>query len=119
MWLTRWEELKEKGFLIFESKYWSRTGRVLNTEVTVNYLRYEGSEYGCAIMRDIEPRKRADVALRASEERYRALYEDTPTMYFTLATDGRVLLRQPFRGRAARISGGGINRALRAGPFSR
>ncbi|THI90319.1 MAG: PAS domain S-box protein [Nitrospira sp. CG24A] len=91
VWLIRWEELKEKGFLIFESKYWSRTGRVLNTEVTVNYLRYEGSEYGCAIMRDIEPRKRADVALRASEERYRALYEDTPTMYFTLATDGRVL----------------------------
>jgi len=90
VWLTHWEELKEKGSLIFESKYWSRTGRVLNTEVTVNYLRYEGSEYGCAIMRDIEPRKQADVALRASEERYRALYDDTPTMYFTLAMDGTV-----------------------------
>ena len=90
VWLTHWEELKEKGSLIFESKYWSRTGRVLNTAVTVNYLRYEGREYGCAIMRDIEPRKRADVALRASEERYRALYDDTPTMYFTLAMDGTV-----------------------------
>jgi PAS domain S-box-containing protein len=35
-------------------------------------------------------RKQATAALRASEERYHALYDDTPTMYFTLATDGTV-----------------------------
>ncbi|MDO8357842.1 MAG: PAS domain S-box protein [Nitrospirota bacterium] len=89
-WSAHWEELKRKGSLTFESKHWSRTGRVLDTEVTVNYLQYDGREYNCAIMRDIGERKRADEALRTSEERYRALYDETPTMYFTLATDGTV-----------------------------
>jgi PAS domain S-box-containing protein len=90
VWPAHWEELKEKGSLTFESKYWSRTGRVLDMEVTVNYLQYEGKEYNCTIMRDIGERKRAQAALRASEERYRSLYDETPTMYFTLAVDGTV-----------------------------
>ncbi|MEK6640757.1 MAG: PAS domain S-box protein [Nitrospirota bacterium] len=90
LWPTQWDELKEKGSLTFETKYWSRTGRVLDMEVTVNYLQYEGTEYNCAIMRDIGERKRTQTELRASEERYRSLYDETPTMYFTLATDGTV-----------------------------
>ena len=90
LWRAHWEELKQKGSMTFSSKHWSRTGRVLDTEVTVNYLQYEGKEYNCAIMRDIGERTRAEAALRASEERYRALYDETPTMYFTLATDGTV-----------------------------
>jgi PAS domain S-box-containing protein len=90
LWLTQWDELKEKRSLTFETKYWSRTGRVLDMEVTVNYLQYEGTEYNCAIMRDIGERKRAQAALCLSEERYRSLYDETPTMYFTLATDGTV-----------------------------
>jgi diguanylate cyclase (GGDEF)-like protein/PAS domain S-box-containing protein len=36
-------------------------------------------------------RKRAEAALRASEERYRALYHDTPSMYFTIDPAGTVL----------------------------
>ncbi|HSL02044.1 MAG TPA: PAS domain S-box protein, partial [Nitrospiraceae bacterium] len=90
VWPTHWEELKQKKSVTFESKYRSKTGRVLDAEVTVNYLQYEGKEYSCAIMRDIEPPKWADAALHASEERYRALYDETPTMYFTLAMDGTV-----------------------------
>ena len=91
VWPAHWGELKQKGSLTFESKHWSKTGRVLDTEITFKYLQHEGKEYNCAIMRDIGERKRAEAALRISEERYRSLYDDTPTMYFTLSTDGTVL----------------------------
>jgi PAS domain S-box-containing protein len=36
-------------------------------------------------------RKRAEEALQKSEERYRILYEDNPSMYFTVAQDGTIL----------------------------
>ncbi len=44
-----------------------------------------------AIVRDISERKEAEKALRASEERYRSLYLENPTMYFTVDPAGDVL----------------------------
>ncbi len=81
-WSAHWEELKRKGSMTFESKYWSRTGNVLDMEVTVNYLSYEGREYSCAIMRDIGERKRVETSLRQSEERYRFLVDNAPIGIF-------------------------------------
>jgi DNA-binding NtrC family response regulator len=46
-------------------------------------------EVGDAEMR--RKRRRAEEALRQSEERYRALYEDNPSMYFTMDGEGTVL----------------------------
>jgi len=43
------------------------------------------------VCEDITERKRVEEALRESEERYRALYHDTPSMYFTVDPDGKVL----------------------------
>ncbi|MBE2214030.1 MAG: response regulator [Opitutaceae bacterium] len=41
-------------------------------------------------------RERAQATLRASEERYRELYENNPAMYFTVDTEGRILSANRF-----------------------
>lgn len=63
-WPASWEELKQKGSLTFEWKLWSKTGLVLDTEVSANYLQYEGREYNCVIMRGIGERKKMESVLR-------------------------------------------------------
>jgi PAS domain S-box-containing protein len=45
---------------------------------------------------DIEDRKRAEDALRKSEEQWRHVFENNPTMYFMANAEGRVLAVNPF-----------------------
>jgi diguanylate cyclase (GGDEF)-like protein/PAS domain S-box-containing protein len=47
-------------------------------------------------MEDVTDRKRAEEALRESEKRYRALYDDNPSMFFTVDFEGRVLSANHF-----------------------
>ena len=51
----------------------------------------QGIRYVGSIALDVTERSRAERSLQDSEQRYHALYEDNPTMYFTLAIDGTVL----------------------------
>jgi PAS domain S-box-containing protein len=48
---------------------------------------------------DVTERKRAEVAREESEARYRALYDDNPSMYFTVAICGTVLSVNEFGAR--------------------
>ncbi|NOS81541.1 MAG: PAS domain S-box protein, partial [Nitrospira sp.] len=92
VWPDHWRELKEKGSLTFESKHWLKSGRVLDTEVTINYLQYEGKEYNCAIMRDIGDRKRAEEALRQSQAILQSFVEHAPAAVAMLDTDLRYVI---------------------------
>ena len=47
--------------------------------------------YLLGISEDITESLQAQESLRRSEERYRVLYEDNPSMYFTVAHDGTIL----------------------------
>ena len=59
-WPPHWEEIKKRGSFTMESSQITKQGRILDTEVTVNYLLHEGTEYNCAVVRDITDRKRTE-----------------------------------------------------------
>ena len=70
-----------------------KDGTVFPGEVSASVIRdAAGIVAGyTAVLRDISRRERTLNALRASEERYRILYQDNPSMYFTVDADGTVL----------------------------
>ncbi|ADG65972.1 PAS sensor protein [Planctopirus limnophila DSM 3776] len=90
-WPAHWEELRCRGSFTFESDHVTKDGRTLKTEVTVNYLQYEGQEYNCAIMRDISERKQAELEMRQSLSRMRATLESTADGILVVDLEGRVL----------------------------
>lgn len=84
---------KDSGVHSVESEvFWRKDGTSFPVEYTSTPIR-EGDELVGAVVvfKDITDRKRAEERLRSSEERYRALYEDNPSMYFTVDPKGMVL----------------------------
>lgn len=75
-----------------EGAWIDRDGNETPTSMVV--LAHRGAngaaEFYSTISRDIREQKLADRALRESKERYRVLYEDNPSMYFTVDGAGTV-----------------------------
>jgi PAS domain S-box-containing protein len=78
---------------VTEKKYLRKDGRIVWADLAVALLRDEDGHplHTVTVIQDATERKLAEEALRESEERYKALYENNPSMYFTLDLDGTVL----------------------------
>ena len=67
------ESLKRKKTTVFTARHRHRDGTLVDVEIMANYVEKDGRAYSFAFVRDVTERKRAEAALRESEERYRRL----------------------------------------------
>ncbi|MBI5818190.1 MAG: PAS domain S-box protein [Verrucomicrobia bacterium] len=67
-WPAHWTELRQSGSMIFESRHRAKDGRVYPTEVSANYLNFNGLEINFAFVRDITERKQVEKALRKTQD---------------------------------------------------
>jgi PAS domain S-box-containing protein len=74
-WDRYWRNRRHRGAMVFESIHRSKDGRVFPVEISSYYLKFNGTEYMCALTRDITERKRMEDALRESENKFRSLAE--------------------------------------------
>jgi PAS domain S-box-containing protein len=67
------ESLKQNKTRVFMARHRHRDGTFVDVEIMANYVEKDGKAYSFAFVRDVTERKRAEAALRESEERYRRL----------------------------------------------
>ncbi len=60
---------------VYETKLLARDGQMLDAELNAGIIQYQGRPAVLIFIRDIAERKRAEEALRESEEKYRSLVE--------------------------------------------
>jgi PAS domain S-box-containing protein len=84
--------LMEQGRISFETVHQRKDGSLVPTEATVNKITWEGQSAIMSICRDITERKLTEAALKESEQRFRSLMEDIPSVAAQgYALDGTVL----------------------------
>jgi len=90
-----WDRIKEEKILIFETKHKSKDGIIQYVEVCSTYIEIEGKEFELAFSVDISNRKRAEDALRESEEKYRSMMEAMKDPVYICSPDFRVEYMNP------------------------
>ena len=81
--------------LLGERRYRRKDGVLLEVEVGVSTISYNSHHAICAVVRDVTARKRAEEALKRSEERFRSLVRYASDIIIILDGDGEILYESP------------------------
>ncbi len=84
------KELIRKGHIVFEWLHVTKSGKMFPVEVSSTLFNYRGKKAVLSIVRDISERKKAEEAIRKSEERFRSVFEHTGTASLILNRDGTI-----------------------------
>jgi PAS domain S-box-containing protein len=88
--------LEQQGFVRDEEvKFKRKDGGFYEALLSVNPVTLKGRPCALAIVQDISARKRAEQALRASEERFRAIYEQAAISIVQAEPDGKFVGANP------------------------
>ena len=87
----RFKQIREHGIAVFESGHLRKDGSIMPVEVNSRLLEYKGKQVFFSVIRDITERKKAEEALRESEQRYRALFDQSPDGILLIDTKGRMI----------------------------
>src|SRR5215204_25921 len=85
-----------------EWRHKKKDGTIINVNVTANRLSFGGRAAEFVLVRDVTEQKKAETALRISEDRYRDLVDNSHELICTHDLEGRVLSVNPW---AARVLG--------------
>lgn len=87
-WNQAWKMLRRNRITTFEREI-SPVGRARTTvEISTSYIQYGSDELYIAYVRDVSARNQIEHALRASEQRYRVLFEQASDGIFVSDTTG-------------------------------
>ncbi len=78
-----------------ELKYITLDGTVVDVETSSVPITYEDNDGALVFVRDISERKRAEEALRESEERYRSVIENMEDVFYRTNERGEIVMASP------------------------
>lgn len=84
-------KVQELGRVVFESQHVRRDGSSFPVEISARAIYYQGQPVMLGVARNITERKRAEEALRDSEARYRAIFDNANDAFHFHDEDGRLL----------------------------
>ncbi len=83
--------LKEQGYCKnLEADFQRKDGSITRALMSASLSTVKGVAHIYSVTRDVSERKKAEDALRQSEERFRSLFDDAPVGYHVLDTEGRI-----------------------------
>lgn len=84
-------EKLNKGGGIVETVSRCKDGSFVPTELNIRPIEYKGIPSILTVARDITERKKAEVALRASEEKFKTIFENASDAIYVTSIDGKFL----------------------------
>ncbi|MFQ5651178.1 MAG: sigma 54-interacting transcriptional regulator [bacterium] len=88
---ARLVEIQEHAPQVVRGMHRKKDGTTYPVEVVSVKMRSDGEDVLIAFVQDVSERKRAEHALKESEQRYRTLYEHTPVMMHSLDQNAHII----------------------------
>jgi len=86
----QWEEVSERGSMVFECVHQTRDGRPFPVEISVRFINVGESQFRQSIIRDITERKALDEKLRRMLDAHSAVIESSAAAIVAVTPDFRI-----------------------------